>query len=48
MSQVTALWHWSVTALTAALRTREVSSREVVAAHLARIESVNPSNAILK
>ena len=42
MSQATALWQWSATALTAALRTRQLSSREVVEAHLARIEHANP------
>ena len=43
MSQALPLWQWSATSLTASLRTREISSREVVEAHLARIESVNPS-----
>ncbi|WP_162623043.1 amidase [Billgrantia lactosivorans] len=41
------LWRHSVSALATLIRTGEVSSREVVDAHLARIEAVNPTlNAI--
>lgn len=36
-----ALWRRSASELAALIRSREVSSREVVAAHLARIEAVN-------
>lgn len=37
------LWRQSATTLAALIRSREVSSREVVDAHLARIEAVNPT-----
>jgi amidase len=41
------LWNSSATDLAQLIRTKQVSSREVVAAHLARIEAVNPKvNAI--
>ena len=41
------LWNSSATDLARLIRTKQVSSREVVAAHLARIEAVNPKvNAI--
>jgi Asp-tRNA(Asn)/Glu-tRNA(Gln) amidotransferase A subunit family amidase len=36
------LWHMSATELAGAIRTSRVSSREVVRAHLERIETVNP------
>jgi amidase len=38
----TALWRRGASALAAAIRAGEVSSREVVVAHLERIEAVNP------
>jgi len=38
----TELWRLSAVALAAAIRSKEVSSQEVVAAHLRRIEAVNP------
>ena len=42
------LWRMSATALAAAISSRQVSSREVVDAHLRRIESVNKSiNAVV-
>lgn len=37
----TELWRWSATDLAQAIRTKEVSAREVVQAHLDRIEAVN-------
>jgi amidase len=37
-----ALWKWDATALAAAIRTREISSREAVAACIARLHEVNP------
>ena len=41
--------YWSATALAAAIRTKALSSREVVEAHLERIEEVNPRlNAIVQ
>lgn len=44
-----ALWRRSASELAALIRSREVSSREVVAAHLARIEAVNGSiNAVTR
>ena len=36
------LWRWSAADLAKAIREKKVSSREVVQAHLARIEAVNP------
>jgi amidase len=39
---MTELWRMGATELAARIRAREVSSREVVEAHLARIEAVNP------
>lgn len=48
-SQDDALWRRSASELAALIRSREVSSREVVAAHLARIEAVNGSiNAVTR
>jgi amidase len=45
----TELWRHSAVELATAIAAREVSSREVVDAHLARIEAVNPSlNAIVR
>jgi len=42
------LWRWDATALAAAIRTRRVSSREVVEAHLARADAANPAiNAVV-
>ena len=35
------LWQWSVTALAKAIREKQVSSREVVRAHIERIAKVN-------
>jgi amidase len=44
---ITELWRMSATELADAIRSNQVSSREVVEAHLRRIEEVNPSiNAI--
>jgi amidase len=47
--QLSELLHWwSARVLAAAIRRRELSAREVVAAHLERIERVNPRvNAIV-
>ena len=43
------LWRKSAVELAAMIRDREVSSRDVVQAHLDRIEAVNPSvNAIVR
>ncbi len=43
----TDLWRMSATDLAGAIRSRQVSSREVIEAHLQRIEAVDPSvNAI--
>jgi amidase len=43
----TGLWRMSATELAGAIRSRQASSREVIEAHLQRIEAVNPSvNAI--
>ena len=43
------LWQLGALELAAAIRKREVSSREVIAAHLARIDEVNPAlNAIVR
>jgi amidase len=36
------LWRMSATDLAEAIRSRQVSSREVIEAHLRRIEAVNP------
>jgi len=42
------LWRWDATTLAAAIRTRRVSSREVVEAHLARADAANPAiNAVV-
>jgi amidase len=42
-----ALWQWEATALAAAIRAREISAREAVAACVARMHAVNPKlNAI--
>ncbi|MEJ7651400.1 MAG: amidase [Nakamurella sp.] len=42
------LYEWTATALVAALRGKEISAREVLAAHLERIEETNPRvNAIV-
>ena len=38
----TELWRMSATELAGAIRSRHVSSREVIEAHLRRIEAVNP------
>jgi len=47
-SAATDLWRLSATELAAAIRLREVSVREVVDAHLRRIDAVNPAvNAIV-
>lgn len=47
MTTVTELWRMSATELAEAMRSRQVSSREVVEAHLRRIEQMNPAvNAI--
>ena len=46
MSELT---EYSASALARAIRTKEVSSQEVVAAHLQRIEAVNPHlNAVVQ
>lgn len=46
--KVTDLWRMGATELAEVIRTRQVSSRAVVEAHLRRIEQVNPSiNAIV-
>ena len=43
------LWHSSAVELAAMIRDREVSSREVIQAHLERVEAVNPYlNAIVR
>ena len=48
VTTVTDLWRMSATELAEAIRTRQASSREVVEAHLRRIEAVNPSiNAVV-
>jgi amidase len=39
----TDLWLMSATDLAGAIRSRQASSREVIEAHLRRIEAVNPS-----
>lgn len=47
-TRVAELWLMSATELAEAIRTRQASSREVVEAHLRRIEAVNPSiNAVV-
>jgi amidase len=43
VATVTELWHMSATDLAEAIRSRQASSREVVEAHLRRIEAVNPA-----
>ncbi len=46
---MTELWELGAVELAAAIRNREVTSREVVEAHLARIDAVNPAlNAIVR
>ena len=41
--------YWSASALARALRARELSSREMVDAYLARIDTVNPAiNAVVQ
>jgi amidase len=48
VATATELWRMSATELAEAIRTKHASSREVVEAHLRRIESVNPSiNAVV-
>jgi len=47
-SSVTGLWRLSATELAALIRHRQVSAREVIEAHLRRIDAVNPAlNAIV-
>jgi amidase len=36
------LWRWDAVDLALAIRTRAISSREAVAAHLARVDAINP------
>ena len=43
VATITELWRMSATELAEAIRSSQVSSREVVEAHLRRIEEVNPS-----
>ncbi|HZX41018.1 MAG TPA: amidase family protein, partial [Myxococcaceae bacterium] len=43
VAAVTELWRMSVAELAQAIRSKQASSREVVEAHLQRIEAVNPS-----
>ena len=43
VATITELWRMSATELAGAIRSNQVSSREVVEAHLRRIEEVNPS-----
>jgi amidase len=43
VATITELWRMSATELAEAIRSNQVSSREVVEAHLRRIEEVNPS-----
>ncbi|HEY5151322.1 MAG TPA: hypothetical protein VIJ23_16195 [Mycobacterium sp.] len=43
MSVPTDLWRMSATELAAAIRSKQVSSRDVVQAHLRRITEVNPA-----
>ena len=48
LSEITELWRMSATELAAAIRSRQVSSQEVIEAHLRRIEAVNGSiNAVV-
>ena len=48
VAAATELWRMSTTELAEAIRTRQASSAEVVAAHLRRIEAVNPAiNAVV-
>lgn len=48
VATITDLWRMSATELAEAIRSKEASSREVVEAHLCRIEAVNPSiNAVV-
>ena len=49
MGRMTELWQLGALELAASIRSREVSSREVVEAHLARIDAVNPHlNAVVR
>lgn len=49
MGRMTELWQLGALELAEKIRTREVSSREVVEAHLARIDAVNPHlNAVVR
>jgi amidase len=49
MRAMTELWKLGALELAAAIRQRDVSSREVIEAHLARIDAVNPAvNAIVR
>ncbi|MCA9822058.1 MAG: indole acetimide hydrolase, partial [Dehalococcoidia bacterium] len=42
-------WRWTATRIAEAVRAREVSCREVIESHLARIETTNPSvNAVTR
>jgi amidase len=43
VATMTELWRMSATDLAEAIRSRQVSSREVIEAHLRRIEAVNPA-----
>ena len=43
VAATTELWRMSATDLAEAIRSRQVSSHEVIQAHLRRIEAVNPS-----
>ena len=46
---MTELWKFSANDLASMIASKQVSSREVVDAHLARIEEVNPSlNAVVR
>ena len=42
METATDLWRMGATELAEAIRSRKASSREVVEAHLRRVEAVNP------
>jgi amidase len=43
---ITELWRMSATELAEAIRSREMSSQEVIEAHLRRIEEVNPLESV--
>jgi amidase len=48
VSTATELWSMGATELAGTIRTKQASAREVIEAHLRRIESVNPSiNAVV-